>query len=462
MSAHETRQLVHEHLGHERLRPGQRQAIEAVLAGRDVLAIMPTGGGKSAIYQVAGAEIPGPTLVVSPLIALQHDQVRSLEDATVGLPGRLDSTMSTGERAATLDAIASGELEFVFLAPEQLQNDETIAAVEAAPPSLVVIDEAHCVSTWGHDFRPAYATIGDALGRLGKPRVLCLTATASPPVRADIVEMLGLRDPAVIVAGFDRPNIHLAVERFEQAADRDRAIVQAASTLEGEGIVYTATRRHAVELSDAITASRPAAYYHGAMPRRERDDAQHRFLDGDAAVMVATNAFGMGIDKPDVRWVLHADMPDSIDSYYQEVGRAGRDGEPARAVLHFRPGDTGRQRFLSAGSKDDPARAALVASRLEMMRSYAESATCRRRQLLAYFGEALDGPCSGCDVCDRRPAAPIADVGFAPGDEVEHATWGAGTVLDVDSARITVLFETAGYRHLDPGVVTEQRLLTRR
>jgi ATP-dependent DNA helicase RecQ len=454
--------LLRERLGHDRARPGQRTAIEAALSGRDVLAIMPTGGGKSAIYQVAGAEIEGPTLVISPLIALQHDQVRSIADEQldVGRPAQLDSTMSSGRRADVLADVTGGDLEFLFLAPEQLANEETLKAVQAAAPSLVVVDEAHCVSTWGHDFRPAYAELGETLEQLGRPQLLCLTATASPPVRDEIVRMLGMRDPVVVVAGFDRPNIHFAVERFQLEEERDRAVADVAGRWEGSGIVYAATRRRVVELAEAIGATRAATYYHGAMSRRDRDRAQHRFSTGAVDVMVATNAFGMGIDKSDVRWVVHADMPDSIDAYYQEVGRAGRDGDPARALLCFRPSDVGRQRFLSGGG-DDEARRALLASRLEMMRSYAESTTCRRRQLLAYFGEPLDGECTGCDVCDARPQVQPVDSPFVAGDRVEHVTWGPGTVLDAGDRQLTVLFERAGYRHLDLGLVTEQQLLER-
>ena len=342
--------VAREAFGFDALRPGQREAIESVLAGRDTLVVMSTGSGKSAIYQIAGLLIEGATVVVSPLIALQRDQV---EDLTAGGAAQLNSSVPAAERERALAELAEETLEFLFLAPEQLANEEVLAELAVARPSLLVVDEAHCVSEWGHDFRPEYLRVGAAAEALGRPTVLALTATAAPPVRDEIVERLGLRDPAVLVRGFDRPNIRLAVERFhgEQGAERKlRALQDAVEATPKPGIVYVATRRQAEELAQSLCARDvTAASYHAGMRAAERDDVQERFMDGDLDVVVATTAFGMGIDKADVRWVFHSEVSESLDAYYQEIGRAGRDGEPAQATLFYRTEDVGLRRFFSAG-----------------------------------------------------------------------------------------------------------------
>ena len=346
------RRVATDALGHESLRPGQEEAVAAVLDGRDTLAVMPTGAGKSAIYQVAGALLPGPTIVVSPLIALQRDQVEALDEADVGQAAEANSSMPAGGRREVLEDLAAGELEFLFLAPEQLANPETLDRVLAAQPSLFVVDEAHCVTSWGHDFRPDYLRLGSVIEALGHPRVLALTATASPPVRHEIVADLRMRDPVVVVRGFDRPNIRLSVEAFHDEADKREALLERARAAPMPGIAYVATRRRADEVADALAKRGVrAAPYHAGLRAREREATQRGFMDGELEVVVATTAFGMGIDKPDVRFVFHHDVSESLDSYYQEVGRAGRDGEPAEATLFYRQEDLGLRRFFAGSGR---------------------------------------------------------------------------------------------------------------
>ncbi|MGW4640155.1 RecQ family ATP-dependent DNA helicase [Sphaerisporangium sp. NPDC004334] len=348
------RMVAREAYGWKDLRPGQREAMEHLLAGRDVLVVMPTGSGKSAVYQIPALLLDGPTVVVSPLIALQRDQVAGLAEADAGGAVAVNSAQSGGTSDASLDQVHAGTAEFVFLSPEQLAKPEVIDRLREARPSLIAIDEAHCVSAWGHDFRPDYLRLGKAIERLGHPPVVALTATAAPLVRDDILTSLGLPDAELVVRGFDRPNIDLQVRRFVGKEDKRRALIEDAADRPGLGLIYVATRRSAEEYATALReAGRRAESYHAGMKAADRHRVHELFRDGDLDVVVATSAFGMGIDKPDVRYVLHADPPDSLDSYYQEIGRAGRDQEPASAVLFYRPEDLGLRRFFAGGRVDE-------------------------------------------------------------------------------------------------------------
>jgi len=349
--------------GWAELKAGQADAIEAVLAGRDVLAVMPTGYGKSAIYQVAAPLLDGPVLVISPLIALQVDQVRQIRDASAAPEAvTVNSGQSEAANARAWESVASGEAEFLFLAPEQLANEAVVDELRAATVSMVVVDEAHCVSAWGHDFRPDYLRLGAVIEALGHPRVLALTATGSRPVREEIVDRLALREPRILVGGFDRPNIHLAVERHEHANELEAAVLADVREATPPGLVYVATRKDTERLADELAQSGlRAAAYHGGMGARARRDVHTAFLDDELDVVVATSAFGMGVDKPNVRFVVHGAVTASLDEYYQEVGRGGRDGAPATAILHYRPEDLGLRAFFASGRPSAERVASVVA-----------------------------------------------------------------------------------------------------
>jgi ATP-dependent DNA helicase RecQ len=390
----------------------------------------------------------------------------------------------------------------------------------------VAVDEAHCVSAWGHDFRPDYFRLGELVDDLGRPRVIALTATAAPPVRQDIVDRIRLRDARTIVTGFARPNLALSVRRCLSAEDQREQVLTAARESEGPGIVYCRTRRATEEYAAELEANgRTAAAYHAGLAKKRREEVQRRFMAGDVDVIVATSAFGMGIDKPDIRFVLHAQVPESLDTYYQEFGRAGRDGEPAGAVLFYRPEDLALGRFFTGAmpkpedvarvvaaapaggdhTREDVRRATglgprkadrilnlleevrassdadlteaeaagqavleraeahrnLERSRVEMMRGYAEADRCRWQFILGYFGEEPGEPCGHCDVCESGTAVDERmPTGFRLQSRVTHPEFGDGTVMDVAGDKITVLFESAGYRTLALDIVAEEQLLT--
>jgi ATP-dependent DNA helicase RecQ len=353
-TAERLQQVAADTFGWEELHPEQLAAMEPLLEGHDVLAVLPTGAGKSAIYQVPALLMPGPTLVVSPLLALQQDQVGGIEGSQAPEAVAVNSAQRTSERRHAWEAVGEGEAEYLFLSPEQLAKDEVVDELAGLGISLFVVDEAHCVSAWGHDFRPEYLRLGGAIARLGHPPVVALTATAALPVRRDIVDRLQLRDHREVVASFDRPTLRLAVEHASEDRRKRDSVVIRVRTLMADpdtscGLVYTASRKDAEYYAGELEqfGIRSAAY-HAGLAAAERRRVHEGFLDGSLEVVVATSAFGMGIDKPDVRFVVHASAPESLDSYYQQIGRAGRDGDPAEITLFYRPEDLNLQRFLTS------------------------------------------------------------------------------------------------------------------
>ncbi|WP_088991786.1 RecQ family ATP-dependent DNA helicase [Micromonospora chokoriensis] len=341
--------------GWKALRPNQLAAMRAVMKRRDALVVLPTGAGKSAIYQIPASLIPGPTVVISPLLALQQDQIAALNERQRPelRAVRISSNESAAQQAEAITEVREGRAEFLFITPEQLSNPDRMAEVASLKPALVAIDEAHCISAWGHDFRPDYLALGHLIEGLGRPPVVALTATASPPVRDDIIARLRLRDPDVVISGLDRPNLFLEVAHCPDEDYRWRRLMTLLRDEGRPGIIYVPTRRSSEELAARLTdAGFPALSYHGGMPVGARAELHEAFLADEVPIMVATSAFGMGIDKPNIAWVVHMALPDSPDSYFQEIGRAGRDGQPARVLLLWRAEDVGLQRFFSGGLPD--------------------------------------------------------------------------------------------------------------
>src|SRR5215470_7969670 len=330
--------LLRERFGFGEFRPAQQQVIDKVMAGANVLAVMPTGSGKSLCYQLPALALPGLTLVVSPLIALMKDQVDQLNH--LGLPATLiNSTISREQQRSRLEQAIAGKIKLLYIAPERFQNDEFRTRLSRTKVSLFAVDEAHCVSLWGHDFRPDYLRLRRAISELKSPPVLALTATATPAVRRDILTQLGIEGAPEIVSGFDRPNLYLEVREIATNAEKIRSIIELARWAP-LGIVYAGTRKNVEDIHASLRrAGIETAAYHAGLALPERKAVQDKFMSASRCVIVATNAFGMGIDRSEVRFVVHADIPDSVEAYYQEIGRAGRDGDTARCLLLFNYAD---------------------------------------------------------------------------------------------------------------------------
>ncbi|MBV8150874.1 MAG: RecQ family ATP-dependent DNA helicase [Candidatus Eremiobacteraeota bacterium] len=535
---------LREKFGFSSFYPGQEDVISRVMAGQNTLAILATGAGKSLTYQLPALLLEGTTVVVSPLIALMKDQVDMLRDRGITQVVALNSTLSEEQELAATRRVAQGEIKIVFVTPEKLEDDRFLAILKGLHVPLFVVDEAHCISQWGHDFRPAYLGLGHVIAHLRCPPVLALTATATPAVREDILTQLAIPNTKAIVKGFDRPNLRYEVFRAESEAAKLRILRElfappshggAGKQVQGTGIIYTATIKNALDVQAYLheELSLPAAVYHSKLQKMDRVSVHELFMQEAIRAVVATNAFGLGIDKPNIRFVIHYDLPGSIEAYTQEAGRAGRDGDLSRCVLMYRMSDTRVQNYFLTGKYPDieevqkvygtlqifagqaggvsltdlrkisqlpltklkvilallkksgyimagergryilPPTAAermldlanyetkksYDQSKLAMMLQYAESASCRRRFILNYFGEDFENDlCGACDNClreaARRAAMPAEAVSrvvvstFRIGEVVVHSKFGQGTVERTEKDLVTVLFPSVGYKTL--------------
>jgi len=394
------RQVLNSVFGYSAFRPHQEDIISSVLAGKDSFVLMPTGGGKSLCYQVPALVLEGTAVVVSPLISLMKDQVDALVANGVRA-AYYNSTLEAADARRVLGQLHDGVLDLIYVSPERMMNDGFVDRLKSIKLSMLAIDEAHCVSQWGHDFRPDYARLGTVRETFSELPTMALTATADAQTRADVVAQLRLKDPSVVVAGFDRPNIRY------QVLDKNNPIGQLGALLaryEGEsGIVYALSRKRVEEVARKLQQSgHRAEPYHAGLHRDVRRDVHERFVRDEIDVVVATVAFGMGIDKPDIRFVAHYDIPKSVEGYYQETGRAGRDGLPSDALLLLGYQDVITARSLVENTRDAEQKR-IELYKLNAMVGFAESLTCRRQVLLGYFGERLNEPCNNCDLCNDPP-----------------------------------------------------------
>lgn len=441
-------ELLHRVFGFPGFRPGQEEIVRSVLDGQNTLAIMPTGGGKSLCYQLPALCREGVTVVISPLIALMRDQVRALRAVGVDA-GALTSGNTEEETEEVFQAIDEGRLRLLYMAPERLASGASVQLLKRARCSLIAVDEAHCVSQWGHDFRPDYLRIGDLRRSLGVP-LAAFTATADEETRAEIVTRLfDGQSPSTFLRGFDRPNIHLAFAVKDKP--RDQILGFAAARKGQSGIVYCAARARTEVLAQALReAGHSACHYHGGMEAEDRREVETRFQREDGLIVVATVAFGMGIDKPDIRWVAHADLPKSIEAYYQEIGRGGRDGAPAETLTLYGPDDIRFRRMQIDEGLAPPDRKAADHMRLNALLGLAEATGCRRQQLLSYFGET-SSPCGNCDLCDNPP--PLFDATEAVRKALSAIlrtgeTYGAGHLIDILTGKSTPKVKDRGHDQL--------------
>ena len=396
---------LHRVFGLQEFRPHQQDIITQIIGGGDAFVLMPTGGGKSLCYQLPALHRPGVGIVVSPLISLMKDQVDSLQATGVNA-AMYNSTLAPAEARAVLEQLHAGRLDLLYVSPERMMRPDFIRSLESVSIALIAVDEAHCVSQWGHDFRPEYAALGDLRASFPAVPFIALTATADPQTREDIVRVLGLADARRFITGFDRPNIRYTV--LEKHRPQQQLLRFLESREGASGIVYALSRKRVEEVAAFLDERGfTAAAYHAGLPATERSGVQERFIRDDLAIVVATVAFGMGIDKPNVRFVVHYDLPRHLEAYYQETGRAGRDGLPAEALLLFGVQDAAMARYqLEQGANEVQRR--IESHKLNAMVGFAESLTCRRRVLLGYLGEAGDAGygeqgCGNCDVCLDPP-----------------------------------------------------------
>ena len=394
-----TTQILHdtlkENFGFEKFRPNQEDIINGVLSGQDTLAIMPTGGGKSICFQLPALLFPGITIVISPLIALMKDQVDSLKANGIAACF-INSSQTENERQFYIESLKNNTIKLVYIAPESLSFLDTI--FNSLTISLIAIDEAHCISAWGHDFRPAYTNLGYLKNRFPSTPILALTATADKATRKDISDQLNLINPTIFIASFDRKNLSLEVR---PALDRVKQIIDFIKEKPNEsGIIYCLSRKTTEELAEKLQkVGVNAKAYHAGLDNKIRSTTQDQFINDDCQVVCATIAFGMGIDKSNVRWVIHYNLPKNIEGYYQEIGRAGRDGLPSETVLFESYGDMIQlQKFASQGLN-----AEVQLAKLERMKQYADALSCRRKILLSYFGELVTDNCGNCDICKNPP-----------------------------------------------------------